>query len=576
MIKKSIPLILLSALLAACLPSHKTKTQQPETDTLLINGRIYTVNDKQSWAEAVAIANGKITFVGSNAEASQYRGDTTKVIDLGGKMAMPGLNDLHVHPIYGFTVQLFECVFPPSYKPDDIAKKITQCVEDNPEAEWIVGGQWETDFFVKHHIPSPRKWLDKVSGDKAVFLRDSSFHNRWANSKALALAGVTKSSPEVPGGKIVRDTNGEPNGLFYETAGNLVQAIIPDWTVEQYRQAAREGVKAANRFGITGLKDASTSPQRLKSYKSLDESGEMDVHLTVAITAHSVLDSDMKLNTGLLSQLREDNRGKHVNTDFVKIFMDGVPSASRTAAMIHHYLPAHDGVEPTRGKVLYPYEVLSKLIAELDRLGITVKVHAAGDQAVRVTLDAIEYTRKVNGRSGLRHEIAHAGFIDEADIPRFAELNATAEISPYIWFPSTKTESIIRAVGKRGESYFPVKTLIESGADVVAGSDWPAGALPSMNPWVGMEALISRRNPWGVFPGVLWPEQAISLEQALRIYTRAGAKALKLENATGSIEEGKLADIIVLNQNLFDIPVEKISDTQVEMTLFGGKIVHEQ
>ena len=165
----------------------------------------------------------------------------------------------------------------------------------------------------------------------------------------------------------------------------------------------------------------------------------------------------------------------------------------------------------------------------------------------------------------------------KTDIPRFAALNAVPEISPYIWFPSAKViDPILSAVGERGKRYWPVKSLLEAGAEVAAGSDWPAGALESMNPWVGMEALISRRNPLDEHPGALWEEQAITLEQALRIYTLNGAKALKLEQQTGSIEVGKLADIIVLNQNLFEIPAERISDTQVEMTLFEGKVVYQK
>ena len=376
-------------------------------DTVLTNGKVYTLDSGQAWAEAVAIKDGKISFVGSSEQAEQYQGGNTEIIDLDGKMVLPGLNDIHVHPVYGFTVQLFECVFPPGSSADEVARTVSACVADNPDAEWIVGGQWTADFFEKHDIQSPREWLDKLSGNKAVVLRDSSYHNRWVNSKALAK--------------------------------------------------------------------------------------------------------------------------------------------------------------------------LALLVTRLDKLGLTVKVHTAGDRAVRVTLDAIEHARKANGDSGLRHETAHAGYIHEADIPRFAALNAVPEISPYIWFPSAKViDPILSAVGERGKRYWPVKSLLEAGAEVAAGSDWPAGALESMNPWVGMEALVSRRNPLDEYPGTLWQEQAITLEQALQIYTLNGAKALKLEQQTGSIEVGKLADIIVLNQNLFDVPIEHISDTQVEMTMFGGNVVYQK
>ena len=567
----------LACLAAGEAPARDAAGAALVADTVLTNGKVYTLDSGQAWAEAIAIKDGKISFVGSSEQAKRYQGGNTKIIDLDGKMVLPGLNDIHVHPVYGFTVQLFECVFAPGSSANEVARTVSACVEDNPDAEWIVGGQWTADFFETHDIQSPREWLDKLSGNKAVILRDSSYHNRWVNSKALALAGLDRNSPEIPGGEIVRDpATGEPNGLLYETAAGPVLSIVPGWTEQQYEMAAAEGVRTANRFGITGIKEAWARLTDLKAYKSLDNDADLTVHLAASMSVFAMLDADGNLDTDKLTQLREAYRGNHVNTDFVKLFMDGVPGV-RTAAMLENYLPTEDGAESHNGMQHYPGKELAHLVTELDRLGLTVKVHTAGDRAVRVTLDAIEHTRKVNGGSGLRHEMAHAGYIHENDIPRFAALNAVPEISPYIWFPSAKViDPILSAVGERGKRYWPVKSLLEAGAEVVAGSDWPAGALESMNPWVGMEALVSRRNPLDEHPGTLWQEQAITLEQALQIYTLNGAKALKLEQETGSIEVGKLADIIVLNQNLFDVPIEHISDTQVEMTMFGGNVVYQK
>ena len=351
--------------------------------------------------------------------------------------------------------------------------------------------------------------------------------------------------------------------------------IIPDWTEEQYLQAAREGVRAANRFGLTGIKEAWATPQALRAYKALDENGEVSVHLVTSISVLPMLDEEKNLDAVILEQMRTTHRGRHVNTDAVKISMDCVPSASRTAAMLADYMPAYEGAPTHNGKQHYTQEELSRLMVQLDKLGMTVKMHTAGDRSVRVTLNAIKAAREANGNSGLRHELAHTGYVDAADIPRFAALDAVAEISPYIWFPSVKVDSIIRAVGaERGRRYWPVRDLLEAEAQVVAGSDWPAGALSSMNPWVGLEAMVSRANPWGIRQDRLWAEQAITLEQALEIYTRSGAKALSLEQESGSLEVGKLADVIVLEHNLFEIPVERISDTQISLTMFEGRIVY--
>jgi len=574
--KKRVFTILLISLLVAFnhIPSAGTAEAGGVADTVLINGKIYTLNPDQPWAEAVAITDGKFTFVGSSAEVEQYRGERTNVIDLGGKMAMPGLYDSHVHSIYGGLKQ-FECVFPFSATPDDIAQVVSKHIEENPDAKWIVGGQWQSTFFDKYNIDSPRKWLDEISDDKPVMLKDDTGHNGWANSRALTLAKLDKNSPDVKGGEIVRDAaTGEPNGLLYESAMYAVMALIPDYTEDQYLQAAQEAMRTANRYGIIGVKEASTSIQGYKAYKAIDDAGKASVHLAIQISIFFELNKDMTLNPKTLSRLKEKYRGNHISTDFAKIFMDGVPTSSRTAAMLADYLPAREGAETHSGKLHYPPEVLAKLMTQLDKLGYTIKVHTAGDRAVRVTLDAIEHARKVNGDSGLRHELAHAGFIDEKDLPRFASLNAVVDVSPYIWFPSPIIDSIVSAMGERGQRYWPIKSLLDSGAQVIAGSDWPA-AVPDMNPWGGLEAMVSRKHPQGEYPGVYWEEEAISLEQTLYIFTLSGAKASKIDTVAGSIERGKWADIIVLDQHLFEIPVEKISDTQVEMTLFEGKIVYQ-
>jgi predicted amidohydrolase YtcJ len=548
-----------------------------DADLILTNGKIYTVNAAQPWVDAVAIKGRKLIYVGTAAGAGHYRGAKTQVIDLHGKMAMPGLNDLHVHPLEAYRNRLFECQFPQTYTADQMAQKISDCVASNPDATWIVGGQWETNFFENNKIASPREWLDKISGDKAVLLRDSSFHNHWANSKALAIAGIDRDTPDVSGGEIVRDkATRVPNGLLFERAADLVVAKIPSWTPAQNQRAAFEGVNLAASLGITGIKEAWASVPMVEAYKAVQVKDGLNLHLSVCLGVDPFLNKDETLDMARLDRVRRENAGPNLYTDCAKIVLDGVPSAARSAAMLQDYASASPDAPTTKGKLIFTPEKLDQMVVALDRAGITVKIHAAGDGSQRAALDAIAYAQKVNGNSGLRHELAHAGFVDPIDIPRFVKLNAVAEVSPYIWFPSIKTESIVRTVGERGEHYFPVKTMLKEGVNVVAGSDWPAGALPDMNPWIGMEGLITRRNPWGDYPGVLWPEQAITLQQAIEIYTKNGARALKLGDVSGSIETGKWADMIVLDQNLFDIPADMIGDTKVDLTLFEGRIVYRR
>ncbi|MCF7980402.1 MAG: amidohydrolase [Pseudomonadales bacterium] len=575
-IKKISLLILFTMLISACNKSSEPNASaQNAADTLLVNGKIYTVDASQPWVEAVAIKDGKYQYVGDMNGVKQYRGKQTQVIDLQGKMAMPGINDAHVHPEMGGLKMLYECVFPFTAGPDEIALTLEKCVKENPDAEWIIGGQWDSDLFVNHNLASPKALLDSVSGNKAVMLSSDSGHDGWVNSKALQLAGINKNTEPVEGGVIGRDPHtGEPNGLLLEHAKELVGKLIPDWTLTQYKAATVYAMETANQYGITGFKDAWTKEGALTAFKALSDTNQITLHLAAAIDVKYGLDQDESFDVSKLETLRDNYDTSQVDTRFVKIFMDGVPTSSRTAAMLANYLPTKDGHSHSGGLHFNP-EKLAEMITELDKAGFTVKIHTAGDRSVRVTLDAIEQARIRNGDSGLRHELAHAGYIDETDLPRFAALNAVADLSPYLWHPSPIIDSVLGAVGERGEHYWPIKDLLASGAPVAAGSDWPA-AVPTMDPWVGIEAMVTRADPRGQFPGTFWPEQAITLAQALEIYTMGGARALRLENQTGSVMLGKSADLTVLNQNLFDIPVEKISDTQVEMTFFTGKMVFQR
>jgi predicted amidohydrolase YtcJ len=278
------------------------------------------------------------------------------------------------------------------------------------------------------------------------------------------------------------------------------------------------------------------------------------------------------LDLSEVERIRDNYASPHLHLDFVKIFLDGVPTPARTAAMLDPYVPDDIHGDQFIGNLHVPLETLAQDLIALDAKGFTVKMHAAGDRSVRVGLDAIEAARKVNGSSGLRHELAHAGYIHPDDMPRFAALNAVADISPVLWHPSPIVDAVVSAVGPRGEHYFPVRDLLDSGALVVAGTDWPAVA-PTANPWVGIEALVTRSDPAGQMEGQFWAEQAVTLEEAIRIYTLNGARALRLDALTGSVEVGKSADIIVLDRNLFEIPVDDVGETEVQMTFFEGRLI---
>ena len=567
-------LCLVLAISAGACQAPEEKPQP--ADLILRGGTIYTVSASQPHAESVAVIGDKIVFVGSNKDAEPLIGPETSVVELEGRLVLPGLFDAHLHPVRGALKNLYQCNFPFTATPAEVREAVRLCVEDMPESEWITGGQWDSGFFERFAIDSPREFLDAVSGGKAVLLSDDSGHNAWANSKALQLAGVDRDTPDPTGGKIERDDDGVPNGVLIETAPKLVWPFATKYTDEQYLAAAVEFSSIANAYGITGAKAAGIFEQEIAAFYEADQQGKLNVHVATSIRTpygHRTEPLDYELIEGI----RDRYASTHVHTNFVKIFLDGVPTPARTAAMLEPYLPDDEhGAEFTGGDLHVGIDTLTHDLIELDGRGFTVKLHTAGDRSVRVALDAIAATRQANGASGLRHELAHAGYIDPADIPRFADLEAVADLSPVIWHPSPIINSVISALGEdRALRYWPVRDLIDADAPILAGSDWPS-AVPNANPWVGIEAFVSRKDPREQTPGALWPEQAITLAEAVEIYTIGGARALRIDDRTGSIETGKLADLIILDRNIFEIPIEDIGSTQVYRTYFEGQLVYEQ
>ena len=562
----------LAGLATGVLTAIAAFAQSAPADLILTNGKIYTVAPDRPWAAAVAVRDGRYVYVGDGEGVETWRGPDTREINLEGRMAMPGVNDIHSHPWQGGVKELYECNFPFSAGLDEIEATLRECIRRNPDSVWITGGQWTSDFFEQNPLASPRGWLDAIVGDRAIYLEDDSAHHAWVSSKALELAGITAATPDPAGGKFLRDPSGAPNGVALETAKVMIDQSLPERSQAENVAAIRKAVQLANGFGITGMLEARTPPAISSAYAAADQQGY--------ITAHVVTDlqtprgqRDEVMDVAALAKVSERHASKNVHTRFAKLFLDGVPTASRSAVMLAPYLTSEEHPTSTTGMLMIEPDVLTRDLLALDAAGFTVKIHTAGDGAVRLALDALESVREKNGASGLRHELAHAGYIHPDDLPRFAELNVTADLSPYLWYPRPIIDSIVGAVGDRAYRYFPIKDLLESGANVGIGSDWPSAAA-DMNPWPAIEAMITRRNPFNDDEETLWQEQAINLEQALAIATRYGARAHRLEAVTGSVEVGKSADLIVLNQNLFDIPPAGISNTAPELTLFAGEVVY--
>ncbi len=559
----------LICLVSACLAT--TVLAAEPADTVYRHGRIYTVDAQQQWAEAVAIKDGRFVMVGRDVDVAATIGPATKIIDLAGRMVMPGIHDMHLHPIEGGFQHLVECTFPFVTPLPDIIAKVHDCAAHKARGEWIRGGQWAAETLESANPPT-LAMLDKIAPDNPVFLIDSTYHNAWVNSRALAALGIDANTPDPTGGVIVRDAKTHAaTGMLFDNAAYFAMKRLPKRSAADYQAAARWAVATVNALGVTAMKDALADGYAVRAYAALDRAGKLDMRVATSRPWRATWtesDADEARNR---AHWRDDQTA-HVRTGFAKIFVDGIPP-TRTAVMLEPYLPDAKHGAGFKGHTQHTQSDLNGALVELDKLGLTVKMHATGDGSARAALDAIAAARKANGNSGLRHEVAHAELISPVDIPRFKQLDAVAELSPILWYPSPLVTMMAQVIGRdRAEQFWPIKSMLDAGVTMIYGSDWPS-VVPTPNPWPGIEAMVTRKDPYGKNPGALAPAQAIGLADALRIFTRNGAQAMRMEKDSGSIEVGKFADMIVLDRNLFEIAPQDISETQVLQTVFEGRVV---
>jgi hypothetical protein len=542
---------------------HQVGAAPLEADLILTRGEIYTPD---GWAQAVAIQKGVIIAVGDEAAANQYRTAKTQIVDLQGAAVLPGLHDMHVHPLGAGLMQL-QCLFPQGSTQRQILAAIGSCAEQRADGEWIVGGQWDAASFGSE--PMDRRLLDGVAPNNPVALTDISYHSLWVSSRALEIAGVTAAMPNPPGGIIERNAAGELTGVLRESAGGLVRRAIPPNTHEQLVEALRWSLELMLSHGITSFTDAGVDDGALQAYAALADQGILRQRVKACMMwfgGRPGATPDHVAQRNLYARER-------LSPTCIKLALDGVPTDGRTAAMVEPYEHTEglDG-DRAKGMLMVPAQTLNTLVSELDALGFTVKMHAAGDGAVRAGLDAIEAARKENGFSGQLHEVAHNSFVQMSDIRRARSIAATFEMSPYIWYPNPIIPDVAKAVGaQRMQRWIPLKDAIDAGALVVPGSDW--SVVPSVNPWIAIETLVTRQQPGGGGE-TLGAGERITLEQAIDLFTVNSARQLGRRSETGTIERGMLADLIVLDRNPFEIPITEVHDTQVSMALINGEIVY--
>ena len=541
-------------------------------DTILTNGQIYAAGGQ--WAEALAIKRGVIVALGDNAKVQSYRGPNSKVMDLQGRTVLPGFHDMHVHPL-GAGELLRSCVLKREAAPSEIRATVSACAAKAKPGEWITGGSWVNDVFKAE--PQDRALLDEAAPNNPVVLSDETYHSTWVNSMALKVAGITKDTPNPLNGVIEHRANGEPNGLLRESASNLVRAKIPPSTAEDDAAALRLALQTMLASGITSLQDAMASRQTLTAFALLADRGELKQRVKECL-GWSYHAEGVDPNFEAIYNERNLYRRDRLEPSCVKIVGDGVPGEGHTAGMIEPYMaPVPGDTDDARryGILNVPQNVLDSVVTRFDKDGMSVVIHCTGDACAKEAVNAIASARRANGWSGVLHQIAHNDFTTAEDLMRGRQIGATFEYSAYLYYWNGVTRTYFKAVGaKPFERFKPVQETIADGAIALEGSDWPVSPTP--NPWIAIETLITRRRPGGGGDEpALAPNQAITMKDAIDIYTVNAAKQFGNADRVGSIKPGLFADLIVVDRNPFKVPITTVHDTKVETAIINGEVVYE-
>ena len=519
-------------------------------DSLYRNGRIYTVNDEQPWAEAIAIKDGRIFYVGSNDGAQAYAGKKTKVIDLKGRMVMPGIHDAHSHMVWGGLNKLFECRLPLGAPLDGLIGKLKECEQGLSKEDWLIAGSvWS------EQLPEGRfnkALIDEAFPERPVYIVEGSQHHAFVNSRALAVAGIDRNTPDPQGGRLVRDDRGELTGEIVEAATVLVSGDFKQAPMQQNLQALEWASKLFSRFGITSTQEASGNEAMLKTFSETDRNNKLKQYVAAHIIWGSpkfARASDAEMEA--LIEKRHRFSSPRLSTDFVKMWIDGSPTPPYfTEGSIDF-----DTHEVRPENILIPPERLNKFVIKMDRLGIKAKMHVAGAGAAHIALDAVAAARQANPDSTIIHELGHTNLLIPADFPRMQQLRVAGDMSPTIWHLYGPT------LGNPPLPAWQFRTLNENGVLMTIGTDWPVTDEPNVFP--AIQGLLDRGY------------ESLELDLALKMLTLNGAISLGWQDRMGSIEVSKLANFIVLDQNLFEIPATEIGTTRVMLTVFEGEVVYE-
>jgi predicted amidohydrolase YtcJ len=533
-----------------------------KADLLLFNAHVYTMDAQHPQAQAVAIAGNRILAVGGDADLRPLLRRGGQKVDLRGRPVIPGLIDAHIH--FGwYSLGIYQSRVDLDNVPTlaEALARVAERARTRPPGQWIQGSGWNKNVWPSPTFPTAAD-LDTVAPDHPVALRDKSHHATWVNSHALKLAGITSSTPDPSGGEIVRGEEGQPTGILLETAGGLVSQVIPEPDVETMAQALRQGIAEAHRLGLTGIHDPG-HPTVFAALQVLRARGELSLRALVHVPSDGLQAAiDLGLRSGLGDEL--------VRVGGLKIFADGA-----LGPQTGHMLAPYEGTSENLGIPTHTADELRELVRRARAAGISVAVHAIGDAANRAVLDAIEKTQQDPGATRyqtLPNRIEHVQLLHPDDVPRLAGLGVVASMQPI--HATSDMEMAERHWGRRCNLAYAWRSVLDSGAVLAFGSDCP---VETLDPLPGIHAAVTRRRADGSPGPEGWiPEQRLSVAEAVQAYTLGAAYASGEARVKGSLAPGKLADLVVLSDDIFCVEPTKILDTQVQMTLWDGRIVYER
>jgi predicted amidohydrolase YtcJ len=547
----------LAILLAAggWIQSGRSSMTACDPNLVLVNGRVYTVDARQRWAEGVAVCNDRITKVGTSAEVRAAAPAGARVVDLAGRLVVPGFNDAHVHLVDG-AEEIVGVNLRPATSEADFARRLGEHARRQPKGRWILGGNWDHEAWPTQALPTHRS-IDAVTPDNPVFVQRLDGHMGVANALAMKLSGITRDSEAPAGGTIVRDAGGEPTGVFKDNAMALVSRAIPPPSFDETLEKAVAGLRHAASLGVTTIQDMTNSDTELRVYRTLRDRGDL------AARIYSI--RNYPLADGVRADRSRDD--DLVRTGALKLFADG-SMGSGTA----YFYEAYSDDSGTSGLLIQPVEDLQRKILQADAAGFQLVVHAIGDKANAITLDAFETLGRERGTRDRRPRIEHAQVVRDADKRRFKALGVIASIQPSHCIDDMRWAE--KRIGRaRCAIAYDFKSFVEAGARVAFGTDW---FVEPLDPMLGLYAAVTRQFTDGTPPGGWYPEERLTLEQAIEFYTLGSAYAEFAEATKGSITDGKLADLVVLSKNLFEIPPREMLTTRPVMTIVGGRVVFER